>query len=155
MPHGPHWPTASGFESRWSGERRFMQRNALASQLGRSEGVQIMRDKIRLDQVERSIKEIEQALLKMGQESCPTLYPDEFEPRLAPKTEAPGRDLTNGPATTMTTCPHCHQPIDDIRLGVRLTPLKAAIVDRIKAAGDIGTTTTEIVDDVYRDRSPV
>jgi hypothetical protein len=45
--------------------------------------------------------------------------------------------------------------MDGIRLGVRMTPLKAAIFDRIKAAGDIGVTTTEIVSDLYRDRSPV
>jgi hypothetical protein len=38
-----------------------------------------MRDKIRLDRVERSIKEIEQALREIGQESCPTLYSDEFQ----------------------------------------------------------------------------
>jgi hypothetical protein len=32
-----------------------------------------------------------------------------------------------------------------------MTPLKAAIVDRIKAAGDIGI----IIGEVYRDRSPI
>jgi hypothetical protein len=53
----------------------------------------------------------------------------------------------------MSTCPHCHQSVDNLRLGVRLTPLKTAIVDRIKAAGDIGVTTTEIVNDLYRNRS--
>jgi hypothetical protein len=42
-----------------------------------------------------------------------------------------------------------------MRLGVQMTPLKAAIFDRVKAAGDIGITTTEIVSDLYRDRSPV
>jgi hypothetical protein len=55
----------------------------------------------------------------------------------------------------MTVCPRCHQSVDEIRLGVRLTPLKAALFDRIKAAGDIGISTTEVVNDVYRDRSPV
>src|SRR5262249_34591206 len=56
-------------------------------------------------------------------------------------------------STTMTVCPRCHQSVDDIRLGVRLTPLKAALFDRIKAAGDIGISTTEIIQEVYRDRS--
>jgi hypothetical protein len=55
----------------------------------------------------------------------------------------------------MSTCPHCHQPTGNLRLGVRLTPLKTAIVDRIKTAGDIGVTTGEIVSDLYRDRSAV
>jgi hypothetical protein len=47
---------------------------------------------------------------------------------------------------TMTTiCPHCHQPIGTMRLGVRLTPLKASIVDRIKAAGDVGISSEELM----------
>jgi hypothetical protein len=54
-----------------------------------------------------------------------------------------------------TCCPVCHQPINEIRLGAQMTPLKAAIVDRIKAAGDLGVTTTEIIGEVYRDRSPI
>jgi hypothetical protein len=45
----------------------------------------------------------------------------------------------------MTHCPHCHQPIQDERLGVRLTPLKAAIVDKIKASGDIGISSSELL----------
>jgi hypothetical protein len=53
----------------------------------------------------------------------------------------------------VTTCPHCHQLINEIRLGVQMTPLKARIVDQIKAAGDIGVTTTEIISEVYPDRS--
>jgi hypothetical protein len=55
----------------------------------------------------------------------------------------------------MAVCPRCHQSVDDIRLGVRLTPLKASLFDRIKAAGDIGISTTEIIQAVYRDRSPI
>jgi hypothetical protein len=47
-------------------------------------------------------------------------------------------------------CPHCHQTIGAMRLGVRMTPLKAAIVDRIKAAGDIGVSSDEIIADLYR-----
>jgi hypothetical protein len=41
------------------------------------------------------------------------------------------------------------------RLGVRLPPLKAAIFDRIKAAGDLGIPSSEIVADLYSDRRPV
>jgi hypothetical protein len=41
------------------------------------------------------------------------------------------------------------------RLGVRLPPLKAAIVDKIRAAGDIGITSAELVADVYFDRRAV
>jgi hypothetical protein len=39
-----------------------------------------------------------------------------------------------------------------MRFGVRLPQLKAAIVDRIKTAGDIGITSEEIIADLYRDR---
>jgi hypothetical protein len=53
------------------------------------------------------------------------------------------------------TCPQCGQTIAAIRLGVRLTPLKAAIFDQIKAAGDLGVTSIEIVADLYRDRRAV
>jgi hypothetical protein len=50
---------------------------------------------------------------------------------------------------------HCHQTIGTMRFGVRLPQLKAEIVDRIKAAGDIGVTSVEIIADLYRDRRPV
>jgi hypothetical protein len=52
-------------------------------------------------------------------------------------------------------CPFCHQPIGAMRFGVRLPQLKAAIVDRIKAAGDIGVSSDEIIADLYRDRRSV
>jgi hypothetical protein len=55
----------------------------------------------------------------------------------------------------MTVCPHCHQQIAHERLGVRLTPLKAAIVDRIKRAGDVGISSEGLVHDLYFDRKPV
>jgi hypothetical protein len=54
-----------------------------------------------------------------------------------------------------TCCPFCHQTIGTIRFGVRLPQLKAAIVDRIKTAGDIGITSEEIIADLYRDRRSV
>jgi hypothetical protein len=42
-----------------------------------------------------------------------------------------------------------------MRFGVRLPALKAAIVDHIKAAGDIGVASDEIIADLYRDRRPI
>jgi hypothetical protein len=54
-----------------------------------------------------------------------------------------------------THCPHCHQPIAPERFGVRLPLLKTAILDRIKRAGEIGVSSTEIITDVYCDRRPV
>ncbi len=42
-------------------------------------------------------------------------------------------------------CPTCHQTIGTVRLGVRLTPLKAALVDAIKRSGDVGITSDELV----------
>jgi hypothetical protein len=53
-------------------------------------------------------------------------------------------------------CPLCHQPISTLRFGVRLPPHKAALVDRIKAAGDPGISTAELIGgELYRDRRPV
>jgi hypothetical protein len=49
-------------------------------------------------------------------------------------------------------CPQCHQPIAIERLGVRLTPLKAAIFDRIRRAGDVGVSSTELVGELYDNR---
>jgi len=47
--------------------------------------------------------------------------------------------------TSTPTCPTCHQFLGEVRFGVRLTPLKARIVDRIKAAGDIGVSSEELL----------
>jgi hypothetical protein len=52
-------------------------------------------------------------------------------------------------------CPHCHQPIAHERLGVVLTPFKAAILDRIKRAGDLGISSEGLVYELYFDRKPV
>jgi hypothetical protein len=49
----------------------------------------------------------------------------------------------------VSNCPTCHQPFAVERLGVRLTPLKAALFDRIKCAGDIGVSSTELVGELY------
>jgi hypothetical protein len=55
----------------------------------------------------------------------------------------------------MAVCQHCHQPIAHERLGVRLTPLKAAIVDAIKRAGDLGKSSESLMRELYFDRKPV
>jgi hypothetical protein len=52
-------------------------------------------------------------------------------------------------------CPHCGQPIAHERLGVVLTPLKAAIVDAIKRHGDLGVSSESLIWVLYSDRSPV
>ena len=52
-------------------------------------------------------------------------------------------------------CPQCHQNIQVERFGVPMPPLKAAIIDRIRAAGDLGVTSTEVIADLYRDRAQV
>jgi hypothetical protein len=52
-------------------------------------------------------------------------------------------------------CPHCGQPIASERLGVRLTPLKAAIVDAIKRTGDLGKSSESLMRELYFDRKPV
>jgi hypothetical protein len=41
------------------------------------------------------------------------------------------------------------------RLGVRLPPLKVAILDKIKAAGELGIASEEIIADLYSDRRAV
>src|SRR5262245_27782363 len=47
-------------------------------------------------------------------------------------------------------CPKCHQYISVTRLGVRMPPLKARILDAIKAAGDLGASSHELTFEVYR-----
>jgi hypothetical protein len=49
-------------------------------------------------------------------------------------------------------CPHCHQVLHHERLGVRLTPLKARILDMIKAAGDLGIAREELMHALARER---
>jgi hypothetical protein len=41
-------------------------------------------------------------------------------------------------------CSHCHQPLPELRAGVRLSPLKARIFDAIKRAGANGITIEDI-----------
>ena len=57
--------------------------------------------------------------------------------------------------TARAYCPECHQPIAMTRLGVRLPPLKVAILDKIKAAGELGIASEEIIADLYSDRRAV
>jgi hypothetical protein len=47
-------------------------------------------------------------------------------------------------------CPVCHQPIRELRVGVRLPPIKARLFDLIKAAGSIGVSAQELHSDLYR-----
>lgn len=47
------------------------------------------------------------------------------------------------------TCPLCHQHYGIERLGIRLTPLKACIVDYIKANGDLGASTEDLRHELY------
>ena len=53
-------------------------------------------------------------------------------------------------------CPYCRQVVRAERCGVLLTLLKAGIFDAIKAGGDIGVTSWEIIHGpAYFDREPV
>jgi len=53
------------------------------------------------------------------------------------------------------TCPLCHQHYAVERLGIRLTPLKARIVDYIKASGDLGASTEELRHELYSSKDVV
>jgi hypothetical protein len=53
-------------------------------------------------------------------------------------------------ACAIQICPHCGQPYHHHRLGVDLTPLKARIVDIVRAAGDIGVSKREIHYELYQ-----
>lgn len=44
----------------------------------------------------------------------------------------------------MTICPMCRQPLDCIRYGVRLSPLKARIFDMVKRSQHVGVTSENI-----------
>jgi hypothetical protein len=46
-------------------------------------------------------------------------------------------------------CPHCNQPLPEIRLGVKLSPLKARIFDLIQRGGKDGVDKRDIFDIVY------
>lgn len=52
----------------------------------------------------------------------------------------------------MTVCRTCGQPIDDFRLGVALTPTQVRIFDAVKAAGDNGIMSRELLQIVYEGR---
>jgi hypothetical protein len=52
-------------------------------------------------------------------------------------------------------CQACGQPLRERRFGVVLTPLKAAIVDAIKRAGDLGVSSEGLIWALYLDRNPV
>jgi hypothetical protein len=53
-------------------------------------------------------------------------------------------------------CPQCHRPLGSARLGVILPQLKAEIFDHIKAAGDLGISSEDLIGgELYRDRRQV
>jgi hypothetical protein len=49
-------------------------------------------------------------------------------------------------------CPYCGRPLYMDRIGVRLPPLKAAILDAVRAAGDLGATAETIIARAYERR---
>jgi hypothetical protein len=49
-------------------------------------------------------------------------------------------------------CPHCHQPLPEMRLGVRLTPLKARIFDIVQRAGRDGIERNDLFGIVFGDQ---
>jgi hypothetical protein len=56
------------------------------------------------------------------------------------------------PDPNKLTCPHCGQPLSEVRVGIRLPPLKAMIFDAIKAAGADGITSHGVISSVYQTR---
>ena len=42
------------------------------------------------------------------------------------------------------SCPHCHQPLRHVRLGICLPQRKAELFDSIKVTGDAGITSHEL-----------
>ena len=50
-------------------------------------------------------------------------------------------------------CPHCNREIDSARFGVFMSPLKAALVDHIAAAGQLGISSQSLLySDAYSGR---
>ncbi len=52
-------------------------------------------------------------------------------------------------ATKSNTCPHCGQPMPQIRCGVRLYPMTARVFDIIKSAGTAGVGGSAILQRAY------
>ena len=52
----------------------------------------------------------------------------------------------------MSTCPHCGQPMPEMRLGVRLTPLKAKIFDAVVRTGTYGIMTSQLLAVVWSEK---
>jgi DNA-binding winged helix-turn-helix (wHTH) protein len=51
--------------------------------------------------------------------------------------------------TAAGCCPYCSQPLPEIRLGVRLTPLKARIFDLVQRGGADGIDREDLFDIVF------
>ena len=58
--------------------------------------------------------------------------------------------MTSARDAPMPICSQCKQ---QMRLGVRMPVIKARLVDIVKAAGDVGISTRELHDDLYRDHA--
>jgi DNA-binding CsgD family transcriptional regulator len=48
--------------------------------------------------------------------------------------------------TKLATCPHCHQPIRGLRLGVYMSPRRAEIFDLIRSAGEAGISCASVAE---------
>jgi hypothetical protein len=48
-------------------------------------------------------------------------------------------------------CPYCNQTLPEIRLGVRLTPLKARIFDLVQRGGRDGIDRADLFDIIFGD----
>lgn len=46
-------------------------------------------------------------------------------------------------------CPHCQQVLPEVRVGVRLPPLKARIFDLVLRGGEDGITARDVLEIVY------
>jgi hypothetical protein len=46
-------------------------------------------------------------------------------------------------------CPHCQQPLPEVRLGVRLSATKARIFDAVARAGEDGIERCDLIGIVY------
>jgi hypothetical protein len=66
---------------------------------------------------------------------------------LGARAPRPDNDRSN--MSNRSYCPHCGQPLPEIRLGVRLTPLKARIFDLVQRGGRDGIDRSDLFDIVF------
>jgi hypothetical protein len=46
-------------------------------------------------------------------------------------------------------CPHCGQQLPTVRCGVRLSPLKARLLDAIRRAGPDGISSADLINELH------